>query len=116
MAGRRMDISADLPGRPPVHVEVKTNLEGPASFDRIEIVKDLIAYAQRDYADLLYLYHPRVADQLGRVGRRMLNLFDSPDVRDPLLRAGVDPHRARAALQRWLADGNLRTFRTGGPP
>ena len=114
---RRMDISAYVPGRPPVHVEVKTNLEGNrASFDRKEIVKDLVSYAARDYADLIYLYHVDVADELASVGQTMLNLVASKDVRDRLRLAGVDPDDARKALERWLAAGNLRTYRTGGPP
>jgi len=109
--GRVMDIVANVPGRGRVSVEVKTNLgQVQASFDTGEILIDLRRHAKANYQDLLYLYHPDVAGQLDGLGKRMLNLFDTPALQAGLKSDGVDPLKARAALQTWLDGKNLRTY------
>jgi hypothetical protein len=108
--GRVVDIAANLPGRGRVSVEVKTNLEGVASFKENQIVDDLASHARTGYNDLLYLYHPDVANQLPEVGQRMLQLFDQPVLQGLLKAGGVDVAKAKAAFQAWLAAGNLRPY------
>jgi hypothetical protein len=109
--GRVVDIVATLPGRGQVTVEVKTNLEGEASFVERQVISDLALHASTGYEDLLYLYHPDVAGQLPGVGQKMLLLFDQPALRGLLEAGGLDVAAAKATFQRWLAAGNLRPYR-----
>jgi len=110
---REIDIVAQTPfGR--LHVEVKTNLENlageaEASFEKEQIIKDLVAHAHGDYKDLLYLYHPDVADQLPGLGQRMLRLFDGEELPKLLKQRGIDVKRARRAFEHWLPKG-LKTY------
>jgi hypothetical protein len=108
---RVVDIVATLPGRGQVTVEVKTNLEGEASFNEPQVIRDLAVHAATGYDDLLYLYHPEVAGQLPAVGQKMLQLFDQPALRGLLEAGGLDVATVKAAFQRWLAAGNPRAYR-----
>ncbi|HYY81167.1 MAG TPA: hypothetical protein VFD04_18595 [Actinomycetes bacterium] len=109
--GRVLDMVANLPGRGPVTVEVKTNLGAEASFAERQVLSDLATHARSGYDDLLYLYHPDVAGQLPEVGQRMLALFDQPALQELLRAGGVDVAKAKAAFQAWLKAGNLGTYR-----
>ncbi|MFI5529924.1 hypothetical protein ACIA8O_15420 [Kitasatospora sp. NPDC051853] len=109
--GRRVDIIAELPGRGRVSVEVKTNLTGPATFLREQLLNDLVTHAPTGYADLLYLYHPDSAGELTGLGERMIRLFDDPELLRALAAAGHDPAAARAAFRAWLNAGNPRAYR-----
>jgi hypothetical protein len=108
---RVVDIVANLPGRGRVSVEVKTNLGGEASFVERQVLSDLANHAGTGYGDLLYLYHPGVADQLPGVGQRMLEQFDQPALQQLLKAGGLDVAKAKAAFQAWLNAGNLRAYR-----
>jgi len=108
---RVMDIVATLPGRGRVSVEVKTNLGAEASFVERQVLSDLATHASTGYDDLLYLYHPGVADQLPEVGQRMLQQFDQPALQQLLKAGGIDAAKAKAAFEAWLKAGNLRAYR-----
>jgi hypothetical protein len=116
---REIDIVVD--GTLPIHVEVKTNLAGSASFSKNQVVKDLVTHAGNHYDDLIYLYHPSVRGELPSIGDRMLRLFGDattpPDAE--LVRAfqnwNLNLGQARADFQRWLGGvgtpgGNLTTY------
>jgi hypothetical protein len=128
---REIDIVVEGGGRR-IHVEVKTNLRksaGPGSarpsFDRNEILTDLVTHAESGYNDLLYLYHPDAAGRLPQHGRRMLRLFgDAAPVPGRRFRPpdaelarrfqawGLDIDKARADFARWVhpANGRLTTY------
>lgn len=115
----RREVDILMEGGPmPVAVEVKTNLTGQPSFDKREILKDLVTHAQTGYQDLLYLYHPSTQGQLENLGNRMLRLFgDANNNPDPeLLRRfnawGLDMDQARRNFQRWLDHDGITTYET----
>jgi hypothetical protein len=117
---REVDIVVDG-GSFPIHVEVKTNQTGSASYKKSQVVTDLVTHAGNHYDDLVYLYHPTVGGELPGIGNRMLRLFgDATTAPDPELvlafqNWNLDLNQARADFQRWLGGvgtpgGNLTTY------
>jgi hypothetical protein len=105
---RDVDIIADIGGR--IHVEVKTNLTGVPSFEKDQVIKDLVRHASTNYDDLVYLYHPSTQSRLPQLGQDMLDLFNESEVRRLFQQNGLNLPQARQAFQRWLSNGGLGTY------
>jgi hypothetical protein len=110
-AGRTIDLVAHTAAGERISIEVKTNLETSGGVNRGEAGWDIVHHAGEKYQDLRYMYHPRITEaERAALGRRMLRLFDEPDVQAALTQDGHDVAAAREAFQAWLKAGGLGTY------
>ncbi|HEY0068343.1 MAG TPA: hypothetical protein VGE04_00085, partial [Chloroflexia bacterium] len=108
-ARREVDIVMTHNGRT-IHVEVKTNLASRPSIETRQITTDLMAHIDDGWRDMLYMYSPQQAGELGRVQNAMRRALSTPEMQRALQARGISLSQAESILNQRFQEGMVRVF------